>query len=196
MEGVSESAIIELNRWCNKSDGNFIVAGPQTWVYNSIAFAMESQDMWVAAGHPDIGWYAWWPPAVRRDDRPQSLIDAFKYMGFEQCDDLTHEEGYDKVVLYRKLREDGRYHWTHAAKVVDSNCLHSKIGAYHDVMHRGGDIFEECDYGEEYAYTKRPIEKRDFTKQQLPTQCEVDILGVKHMLTFEGTKLISNIVIA
>lgn len=195
MAGVLEPEIIELNKWCHKDDGGFVISSPITWVYNCIAFAMGSQDMWVAAGHPRSGWYAWWPPTVERTDHPKSLIDAFKYMGFEECDDITTEEEYDKVVLYQKLRADGHYHWTHAAKVVDSNCLHSKLGALHDVLHRSGDIFEESDYGEEYAYMKRPIKKRILTKQLLPTQCVVKILGINHMLTFDGVTLISNVVI-
>lgn len=194
MAGVFEPEITELNKWCRKDDGGFVISSPITWVYNCIAFAMGSQDMWVAAGHPRVGWYAWWPPTVERTDKPQSLIDAFKYMGFEECEDIFTEEGYDKVVLYQKLKADGCFRWTHAAKVIDDHRLHSKLGALHDVMHRSGDIFEECEYGSEYAYMKRPIEKRDLTKQLLPTQSEVIILGVRHLLTFDGATLISNIV--
>lgn len=193
MEGLpeSESIVAELNAWCKKDDGNFVITSPATWVYNCIAFAMGSQDIWVAAGHPQCGFYAWWPPSVNRDGNPQSLIDAFKYLGFEICDDITTEEGYDKVVLYKKLGKDGTYTWTHAARVLNCNCLHSKLGACQDVYHRAGDIFEESDYGEEYAYMKRPVEKRNLTKELLPTQCEVRITGVRYMLTYDGGKLIS-----
>ena len=146
MEGVLESIIADLNAWCKKDDCDFVITSPSTWVYNCIAFAMGSQDIWVASSHPKHGFYAWWPPTVNRDSKPQSLIDAFKYLGFEICDDINMEDGFDKVVLYRKLRENGDYTWTHAARVLSCNRLHSKLGACHDVHHRAGDIFEECDY--------------------------------------------------
>lgn len=191
MEGVLESIIADLNAWCKKDDCDFVITSPSTWVYNCIAFAMGSQDIWVASSHPKHGFYAWWPPTVNRDSKPQSLIDAFKYLGFEICDDINMEDGFDKVVLYRKLRENGDYTWTHAARVLSCNRLHSKLGACHDVHHRAGDIFEECDYGEEYAYMKRSVEKRSLTKEMLPTQSEVQIKGIRYMLTYDGSKLIS-----
>ena len=80
MDPVSQEVIDGLYQWCDKPDAKIKVTSPQTWVYNCIAFAMGSETMWVAAGHPNKGWYAWWPETITRNDAPQSLIDAFVYM--------------------------------------------------------------------------------------------------------------------
>lgn len=195
MDTVSQDTLDALYAWCGKDDAKIEVTSPQTWVYNCIAFAMGSEEMWVAAGHPK-GWYSWWPDTVTRDDNPLSLMKAFEYVGFEQCFDAQPEKGYDKVVLYKKKKLNGTYGWTHAAKVVGVHELHSKLGALYDMHHRDGDVFEDCGYGEEYAYMKRLISERHVTKDKLPNQCVVIIGGIRHMLTFDGVKLIADVIVS
>lgn len=200
MAQFPQSAIDELCQWCDKlsePDSKFQVTSPQTWVYNCIAFAMGSSEMWVASGHPNKGWYSWWPTGIPRNSEPQSLIEAFQSVGFELCEDDLPEDGYDKVVLYRKFHNKlNRYTWTHAARVVDVHELHSKIGASYDIHHRDGDIFENCSYGEEYAFMRRPVSDRSKTIAALPTQCEVQIGKEIHMLAFNGATLLDDKIIA
>ena len=73
--------------------------------------------------------------------------------------------------------------------------LHSKIGASYDIHHRDGDVFEACNYGEEYAYMRRPKADRYKTAEILPHQCQVLIGNEVHMLIFDGATLISNKII-
>ncbi len=197
MDGISQSEILSLNDWCKKTDGNFRITSQQTWVYNCIAFAMGYQNIWIAAGHPKgRNWYAWWPDDINvpRNGDPSSLVAAFQYMGFEVCEDDMPEEGYDKVVLYKKYNTKlKQIVWTHAAKVVGTHELHSKLGASFDVHHRDGDIFSESDYGDEYAYMRRPINMRDAVKVKLPTQCEMLEEGIRYLYTFDGDILLSKV---
>jgi len=194
MAPVSKEKLDGLYAWCGKPDAEIVVTSPETWVYNCIAFAMGSQSMWIASGHPE-GWYAWWPETVTRNDAPQSLIEAFMYMGFERCADAIPENGYDKVVLYQKRKSNGSYGWTHAAKVIGDHQLHSKLGSSFDIHHRDGNVFESCEYGEEYAYMRRPIADRHKTDQLLPHQCEVCLGNEVHMIVFKGIELVSDTVI-
>lgn len=192
MEGIPPTACGAVTTWCHKMDADILVTSQPTWVYNCIAFAMGSQDMWVASAHPN-GWYAWWPDDVKvpRNSHPMSLIAAFQYMGFELCEDNLPEEGFDKVVLYQIVNPNtNQLEWTHAAKVIGEHRLHSKIGAWYDVQHRDGDVFTQCPYGEEYAYMRRPIVDRYKTQEKLPTQCEVNIGGDDWLIRFNGQKIV------
>lgn len=190
--------MINLVNWFPKlkSDPHFSITSPLTDVYNCIAFAMGTQEMWIACANPN-GTFAWWPPTVERTMNPQSLINAFAYMGFQQCDNPLPEEGYDKVVLYKTFAEDiQEYEWTHAAKVFSDNELHSKVGSYKDIHHRDGDIFEGTDYGQEYAYMKRPIADRHLTQDRLPSSCDVIIQGQRHHIIYNGAHVLSDTIIA
>lgn len=137
------------------SDDKFKVNSPLTDVYNCIAFAMGLTDRWV-----DIFAYPghWWPPIEERSENKDSLVKAFEYMGFEICDNADVEDGYDKVVLFCKDEK-----WTHAARIVANGVEHSKFGKGWDAFHGGNNIFHGSDYGDEYAYMKRSIAKRDMS---------------------------------
>mgnify|MGYP006936034358 CR=1 FL=1 len=94
-------------------------------------------------------------------------------MGFEKCENGNTEEGYDKVALYRvRPFQDpetdewiDEYGWTHAARVIQDNVYHSKIGPSFDIYHRSGDVFEGTDYGEIYQYMRRPENKREIVER-------------------------------
>lgn len=136
-------------------DANFKILSECTDVYNCIAWAMGYTDRWVdhfvGAGH-------WWPNDVARNTDPETLIAAFKAEGFEISDNFLFEEGYSKVVLYKKK---DREEWTHAARVVTSDIEYSKFGRAwdgqhsHDVLYRTGIGKEQQSYGVAYAYMKR-----------------------------------------
>ena len=132
MAAIPSTAVIELYQCC-KPTANIDVKSPATDVYNCIAYAMGSEDMWVGGGVAPYGWCAWWPKGVATDRTPESLIAAFEAMGFVRCNDSLPEEEFDKVVLYKNYDPDlGRIVWTHAARVVGVHRLHSKFGRIYD----------------------------------------------------------------
>ncbi len=89
---------------------------------------------------------------------PETLIAAFKAEGFEMSDNSLFEEGYSKVVLYKKKEKE---EWTHAARIITSDIEYSKFGRAwdgqhsHNVLCRTGVGKEQQSYGIAYAYMKR-----------------------------------------
>lgn len=143
------------------NDVNFKILSECTDEYNCIAWAMGYTDRWV---DPYIGAGHWWPMGVARNDKPETLIAAFKAEGFEMSEDIYPEEGYSKVVLYKKM---GAEEWTHAARIVTIDIEYSKFGRAwdglhsHDVLSRTGIGNENQSYGIAYAYMKR---RNDYSK--------------------------------
>lgn len=132
-------------------DVNFNITSAQTSIYNCIAWAMNLTDRWV---DPDISPGKWWPDGVERSLDYNALIEAFKALGFSLADNSNYEEGYDKVVLYGANGE-----WKHASKVTPNDTEHSKFGEEWDCEHSHA-VLQGLQYGEEYAYMKRPISDR------------------------------------
>lgn len=138
-----------------KNDVNFEILSPQTPKYNCIAWAMQFEDRWV-----DIFEYPghWWPDGVEKTMSPSALIHAFEAVGFNLCDNNNWEDGFDKVVLYKKADED---QWTHAARIVSETTEHSKFGPSfdgthsHNVLCATGLGYENQSYGVAYAFMKR-----------------------------------------
>ena len=68
----------------------------------------------------------------------------------------------------KRIADEG---WTHAAKVLESNVYHSKIGESFDIHHSGGDVFAGSSYGSIYQFMKRKQSDRsicDSIRQQAP----------------------------
>lgn len=136
-------------------DGNFRILSDCTYTYNCIAWAMGYDDRWVdicsLPGH-------WWPRGVVRDTSPEALVSAFMAEGFEVSDNQMPEEGYSKVVLYKK---EDREEWTHAARIVSPEVEYSKFGSAwdgqhsHDVLCKTAEGQKSQSYGVAYAYMKR-----------------------------------------
>lgn len=138
-----------------KNDENFEILSPQTPKYNCIAWAMQFEDRWVSIfEYPGY----WWPDGVEKTMSPSALIHAFEAVGFTLCDNSNWEDGFDKVVLYKKADED---QWTHAARIVSETTEHSKFGPSfdgthsHNVLCATGLGYENQSYGVAYAFMKR-----------------------------------------
>lgn len=139
------------------SDVNFKILSERTHIYNCIAWAMGYCDRWVdpffVPGH-------WWPRGVERNLKTESLINAFQAEGFELTDNESPEDGYSKVVLYKKENLD---QWTHAARIITKDVEYSKFGNAwdghhsHNVLYKTSKGQEELSYGIVYAYMKKRI---------------------------------------
>ena len=165
MAKYSEQEIGTLIGWFPAlgKDPNFRITSDSTPAYNCIGWALGMNDVWVGLYHPTNYAWTWWPESVPCNENRDSLISLFEYFGFCQCEDSTIETDYDKVALYAD--EEG---WTHAARVIGDNILHSKIGTAWDIHHSGGNTFDNTEYGSIYAYMKRPISERYITDIKKP----------------------------
>ena len=138
-----------------RGDGNFHIMSKPTPVYNCIAWAMGYTDRWVdhfvLPGH-------WWPDGVERSGTTKSLVNAFIAEGFDVANDDMPEDGYEKVVLYKKHDSD---EWAHASRILSADMEHSKFGQgwdawhSHDVLLNTGSGYKDQSYGVAYAYMKR-----------------------------------------
>lgn len=146
-----------------QSDINFEITSDCTPAYNCIAWALGMNDVWVGLDHPSNYSWDWWPEEVSCDERTESLIALFEHFGFELTNNPNPEDEYDKVALFAD--EEG---WTHAARVIGDNVLHSKIGTAWDIHHSGGSVFSDTEYGSIYAYMKRSISDRYLTDTRKP----------------------------
>lgn len=146
-----------------QGDSNFEITSDCTPAYNCIGWALGMNDVWVGLDHPSNYSWAWWPKEVACNEEKSSLISLFEHFGFELCNSAAVEEDYDKVALFAD--EEG---WTHAAKVIGENVLHSKIGTAWDIHHSGGNLFASSEYGSIFAYMKRPISERYLTDVRKP----------------------------
>lgn len=143
------------------ASSRFSPESPVDYIYNCIAWAMGTNVIWV--GGNLIPWY-WWPKSVPLSEDKQCLVDAFKALGFEECNDDTFEEGYRKVALYAIGVK-----WTHAARVLDSNLYHSKFGCNCDGFHSSNPLlFDGTCYGRVFKYMKRLLTKENITTSLTP----------------------------
>lgn len=149
---------------CLGNDLSFELTSDYNPLYNCIGFAMGMTDVCVALGHPQQLPWCWWPPTAHRDLNPRSLIEAFEYFGFVDCQfNGKVEDGYDKVALYEK-----NGYWTHAAIVEEDNLYHSKMGIWWDIVHRGGDLFHNEAYGDIFTFMKRAKSDQRLTNERKP----------------------------
>ena len=110
--------------------------------YNCIAWAANYSNIWwePSPGAPFDGTY--WP-LESLDKDIKSLIDAFKFLKYEICDNCYPERKFKKVALYQD--EDGNY--THASRQLRSGVWTSKLGQSFDISHGSPFTVEGDAYG-------------------------------------------------
>jgi hypothetical protein len=142
--------------WNNLQSEGYEVRSPKTPLtdfncvhYNCIAFAAGTDTEW---WEPDIGGFSVWPIPTR-EYTVQCYQDAYKFIGYEDCDSSEVEEGFEKIVLYVLKGEP-----THAAKQLPDGRWKSKLGPEEDIIHNTVTALEDTDnYGKAVHYMKRPI---------------------------------------
>ncbi len=128
----------------NKKNNN--VTSDEDSQYNCIAFAAGvTTRKWWPAFHPDY----YWPPKAPRINAIASFVKAFEMLGYEECDDGTYEDGFEKVAFYTR---DGVP--THAARQIGPGKWQSKLGDWYDIEH-AVDAVSSGDYGKITKYMKR-----------------------------------------
>jgi hypothetical protein len=96
--------------------------------YNCIAWAAgESHRWWWPVPY---GRY-YWPPGVLSSETLEAFSEAFRLLGYEDCDLEILEAGFEKIALF--AYPDGFP--THAARQLPTGRWTSKLGELEDIEH-------------------------------------------------------------
>ncbi len=114
--------------------------------YNCIAWAVGDTQKW---WQPDV----YWPiPAPKPAGDIQTLVQAYRSLGFEICSDGSLEQNLEKVALF------GDSTWyLHAARQLATGKWTSKMGADVDIEHNLPDDVAGGVYGALMHFMGRPI---------------------------------------
>lgn len=125
---------------------NHRITSPATQDYNCIAWSVENTERWWQPG-------VYWPIRADPDDYGLGiLVEAFRSLGFEECEGANLEEGYEKVALYGSTLL-----YTHAARQLANGKWTSKLGRSEDIEHETPDDLAGGVYGELHQFMRRPI---------------------------------------
>ena len=94
--------------------------------YNCVAHAIGSPGVW---WWPEEGSY--WPEGLARSESVQTIADAFRQVGYEDCATGEVEAGREKVAIFA----DDVGAPTHAARQLPSGLWTSKLGPDDDIEH-------------------------------------------------------------
>lgn len=130
------------------SHSKYEITSPATDAYNCIAWAADVTDQWL---WPDPLYEEFWPSQVQRTQTLDSFLNAFRTLGYEQCEQAELEPGFEKVALYASAGGIP----THAAKQLDSGQWSSKLGAQQDITHDSLDALAGETYGQAVVFLKR-----------------------------------------
>lgn len=128
----------------------YAATSPIDPVYNCIAWAVQDVQRWWWPTPFDPRCY--WPPGVTTEETLFSFIQAFATVGFEPCESIRPEVGFEKLALY--LDDAGVP--THAARQLGAVWT-SKLGEAHDIVHAALADLEGGIYGTAVHFFRRPI---------------------------------------
>lgn len=141
----------------NLKESDHTVTSEATEDYNCLAWAAhDNTQRW----DPDELEQYYWPPGVRREVELGAFKEAFRTIGFEDCDDASLEAGIEKVAFYATANDRP----THVARQLEEGNWTSKLGYLEDIEHinleclNGEDIDtfgNQWCYGRPVAYMKR-----------------------------------------
>ncbi len=129
---------------------NHIVVGPESDFHNCIAWAagFDDRKIW-----PGVAEYHW-PACLPQEESLASLIAFFVSLGYQQCDDPSLEEGFEKVALFADPEDD---YPTHAARQLPNGWWSSKMGWDGvTIEHDGLACIEGNQYGRAVLSLRRP----------------------------------------
>jgi hypothetical protein len=124
--------------------------------YNCFAFALHDQSDWYSP--LPIGGYYWPADKLPRDTSLPTMLELYRLEGgFEPCENLEFEGGFEKIALY--ANQIGNV--THAARQIDAKTWTSKLGSLADIEHPSLSSLEDAglnsnDYGKVIKFLKRP----------------------------------------
>lgn len=124
------------------------ISSPEESHYNCIAWAAgDDQNWW----WPDPYGQYYWPAGVPRYESISAFIEAFKTLGYVECQDGIYEEVYTKIAIF----VDDNDKPTHAARQLINGNWTSKCGELEDIEHDLNALCGRC-YGKVVLYMKKP----------------------------------------
>ena len=144
------------SRWTSLITGAFpnlaregfqIIDQPSTR-YNCIAYAAGDTSKWWEDTER-----RYWPSHGSRSAAIASLREVFVGLGYEQCDDSSIDDRYQKVALYETQGA-----WTHTAVQMPNGAWRSKIGEGPVIEHRSPASLSGGMYGEPTVFMRRATE--------------------------------------
>lgn len=133
------------------------VTSSYTINYNCIAYAAkdETQPWWPMPLSSSARYYHW-PVGLPREDPATigNFLRAFRGLGFRQCKDGRHEEGYEKVAIYVSANDEP----THMARELGDGVWFSKLGDWQDIRQHSLDAVETVAYGQAKYFMRKHIE--------------------------------------
>ena len=131
------------------TEDNFQITSPKSIKYNCIAWAAGAMDRWWQPG-------VHWPiDSSRYDHGIGNLVEAFRSPGYEECENETLEDGFEKLAFY-----GSGMMYTHAARQLSDGRWTSKLGQLEDIVHTTVDAISGGDYGEVLQFMRRVRAKR------------------------------------
>lgn len=126
---------------------SYQITSPQDQNYNCIAFAAGDTKTW---WWPDEAGEDTWPDGIVRAETIAAFRDAFRTLGYLECDDDQLEPGFERIALFAL---EG--HPKHAARQLPNGRWTSKLGRMEDIEH-GLDDLSGTLYGSVVLLMKRP----------------------------------------
>lgn len=120
--------------------------------YNCFAWAGgDNRRLWSPMGIGS-GWH--WPPGPVALPTMKAFKDAYSVEGYEECDDGSLEDGYEKIAFFGHEPHGVP---RHAARQLPSGKWTSKMGDDHDIEHASvGDVGGQM-YGHPQVFMRRPL---------------------------------------
>lgn len=110
------------------NSGEYRITSPESELYNCVAWALKEQDrLWWP--EPTDGYF--WPQNIPVEETLETFLMLFLSLGFETCQGVQQEEGYEKIAIY--VDEDGIPN--HTARQLPSGKWTSKLGDLEDIEH-------------------------------------------------------------
>jgi hypothetical protein len=131
----------------NLRNSTYQICSPETRDYNCIGWAVGRNDLFM---WPDKYNQMFWPLLCPREETIDAFIAAFRFFGYEPCENDHQEEGFDKIALYA---QEGKP--KHAARQLANGRWTSKLGQNVDIEHDLLDL-EGPKYGQVLMFFHRP----------------------------------------
>jgi hypothetical protein len=133
----------------NLNKKNHAVTSDETPLFNCIAYAFgdETRKYWPTF-HPDF----YWPNSIQKTESVLTFKQLFESVGYAECSDGSHEQGYEKVAIY--CDQNGRP--KHAARQFSDGRWKSKLGDWYDIEHQLNSV-SGGEYGEVRVFLRRVL---------------------------------------
>ncbi len=122
--------------------------------YNCIAWAAENtlEWWWPVGGSPFKPSH--WPAGIPNVVSIPAFVQAFRTLGYVECDNRDYEMGFKKVAIYATLDQPRKP--KHMARQLPGGAWTSKLGPGPDIIHATLECIEGHQYGNVAIIMRKP----------------------------------------